>query len=599
MERKKKRDKSLANGGEVDCAAGQHGDVNLWQREPEQQGSAKKLAVAGDSPTQPFLPSVNWSYTQQQSVQQASQQSAHASVSQSHSQAQQQPTSQQGLQGAPQQPVLPGQQPLSGWQNPEFSGQSTGAGHYPFHPGSSDSNWQPSNYPGGGQSVSGTAAPYNYPGGFGFPPPPYPGLWDPVLWWAHNAQQQPVYPYPLPGYGSGYAYPIPPTPPVGTNHRGLIKAPPGLSQKHQRLWEAQSMENAQLWAANMQLWASVARVEAEIACQRGKIHKLEGDMQLMKAHQEALMEASAMAAPPQPARRGRRKKAAPAPSAIAGVPAAQPTRMRAQGRKTATSRVNLSKIDLAKVTKETESEEKEKETTLNHIPGLVDRSIHDQDQKIISLTVGPSSSETGAERNLYRHNVECQPSGSENHRLTGEKDNSDYRHTNQNSPFRHSLPQGIAKDSNCEQNMEMKEAPIVTFLNGAVNVDKQGAVLGDSGFKVESTGISRREDWSGADATATARNAILRARFQAHYSPNGMERSPAVNAGKSISRWHYTGEDGSDEQDEVVASGQDDDEADDDDETTLDEVNGEKVGNYMVLDSATAMSKEMSALSRW
>lgn len=585
MERKKKREKSFANGAEIDSAAGQTGDVHQRHREAEQQGNAKRLAAScvpsSESPTQPFLASLNWAFTPQHPVQQTPQQPTQASIPQPHVLPQQQQASQQGLQGGTQQSLPPGQQ----LQNPEHSGQNAGAGHFPFHPGAADSNWQASSY-GGAQGMGGTVPSFNHPSGFGFPPPPYPGLWDPASWWAHNTHQQAVFPYPFPGYGGGYAYPFPPA-----TQRGFIKTPPGLSQKHRRLWEAQSMENVQLWAI-------VGRAEAEISCQRAKILKLEGDLQTIKAHQDALMEASVVANAPQSARRGRRKKASPAPVATMGLTFSQPKRSRAQGRKAASSRPNANKTEIANDTKEMESEEKDKSTLTYHIPGLVNRTTQDHDQKSSSLTVGLNRNEMGVERNSHKRTVECQGADNDNPRLTGEKDDLDYGQLTQNSPFRTNLPVGAGKDKSCEQNMEMKEAPIISFLKSAGNVDKQALISGDSAFKSECTGMMRSNDWSGADGSGTPRNIMLGARLQAHYDTVGMERSNEIESGKSMPGWQYPREDGSDEQDEVGASGQDDDEADDDDETTLDDIHSGKVGNYMVLDS-TAMSKEMTTLNRW
>lgn len=569
MERKKKRDKSLANGGVIDSAVAQPGDIHSLQRDSEEQGCAKRLAAGAansDGHTQPFLSSFNSSYQQQQSVQQTLETLQHsvlASMPQLHAQTQHQPASQQGIQGDGLQQLPPGQHAASGWQKPECSALNAGAAHFSLHPGFSDSNWQPSNYS-GAQGTGSTVAAYNYPGGFVFPPPPFPGLWDPMSWWGHNTLQQLVFPYPFPGYGSGYVYPVSPAPSVGAIQRGFIKTPPGLSQKHRQLWEAQSIENAQLWA-------TVARAEIEISCHRAKILKLEGDLLAIKAHQEMQMDASAVAIAPQPAKRGRQKKVVPASIPTAGLSASEPTPLRPQGRKLATSRLNSSKIDDVSI--DIKKIEKHKSTLTNHMPAAMNCSTKDKDQKSSSQTVGMDRIEMGAERNAHKHTVECQGGGNENGRLVEDKNDLDHTHVNQSS-LRTTDHLGLGKDENCEQIMEMEEASMVTFLKSASKVAKQSATSG------------------------IATNVIIRAQSQAYCGSNGVERSNAVGLGKAIHGWQYAGEDGSDEQDEVVASGQDDEEGDDD-ETTLDDISVGKVGNYMVLDSTTAMSKEMTALSRW
>eukprot|EP00250_Pteridium_aquilinum_P033676 c6062_g1_i1 orf=285-2006(+) len=564
MERKKKREKpAVANGSTAEGAFGQSGDAHGWQREVEQQGNAKRLAssTTSDGPMQNCVPpSFNWSFAQHPSA--AQQQSAHALMPQPHVQAvpqQQGAALQVPLQGGPQ--TLP---PVSqlGWQNPDAFAQSAGPIHPPFQPGTGESSWPHGTAP-GAQSLGGRPPP------FPFPPPPYSGPWDPVSWWGHNPYQPP-FPYLYPGYGGGYPCPMPPTPPIGPNQRGLIKPPPGLSQKHIRIWEAQSMENMQLWTTTTQLWAAVARSDAEIALQRTKILKLEADLQIIKAHRDGnVPQLEVPAALQTGSRRGRRKKATPAPVATAVSLPADSNALRAPGRK---ARAMGSKADPATNVKEMELEDTEKSTLGNHVPELVYRpSTDDRHQKNSSLTVGSLRNESPSQKHPLRQTLEFQSSTN-----NMAKDDLAFSHLNHlSSPFKPSSLIAGRKDNSFEQSL--KESVAVSFLKNANNLDHQGVITGDMPFGAAINSGGLCPDTNG---NMMAKDAAVRSQMQAHAHFN------VHNIEKSISLrkpWQYTGEDGSDEQDEGGVSVQDDDDGDDEDdednENTLDDMHSEKVSN--------------------
>lgn len=571
MDRKKKRGKhSGSTAAEAESTSDQPGDVHLWQREAE---SAKKLAVGGgpnsDSPTQPSLPLMPWSYTQHLLAQHIFKQPVHTAMPQPPIQLQQQATAQHGQQSVTQQPLPPGQPS----RIPEVSGQSTVRGHYPFHSVSADSNHDSVH------NLGSTTAPHNFPGGYAFPPPPHPGHWDLSTWWMYHMQQQAFYPYSFPGCIGIYPYPIP-APSVGTNQRGFIKAPPGLSQKHCQLWEMQSTENMQLWATTMQLWATVARTEAEVSCQRDKILKLEGDLQTMRAHRDALLEASKGRAVPQQAGRGRAKRTAAAPVAIVGLPASQPS---PQVRK---ARGSLSKVDIPKDIKD-HTEAKPINTHVDNIPEVINRFTRDQNEKSSS---GLNRIESGTDANSHKDMVGSQQEI--NDKICAEMANVNSRHDSQNS-LRPNLLAETVKES------YGKEACIPRFLKTEANKAKQGAISGDCNIKSELTGMSRRDGWSEANGIDGARKALLGGLLHAQYGSDTLGRSNATSSGKVVPDWHYVLEDGSDAEEEAVMSGQDDEAAEEIDETPLDGINGGKMSNYIVLNPATEISKELMTLGRW
>ncbi|KAI3962529.1 hypothetical protein MKW92_035966 [Papaver armeniacum] len=95
----------------------------------------------------------------------------------------------------------------------------------------------------------------------GFPPPMgFSGTWDPASWWGQAQQWHPPYTFPEPYGYFQLAPPVIPETPVafgGSNQRGIIQPSAKLSKKHQLMWDSQSSENVQMWAA-------ITKVQTEV-----------------------------------------------------------------------------------------------------------------------------------------------------------------------------------------------------------------------------------------------------------------------------------------------------------------------------------------------
>ncbi|XP_021274776.1 uncharacterized protein LOC110409667 [Herrania umbratica] len=141
-----------------------------------------------------------------------------------------------------------------------------------------DASWQPSAITGGTISRSQQQVP-NLCYHFG-PYPGFPGPWDPSSWCAHGQQSQPSFNYTSPG-GFGYFSSAPPAMPNcsatfgESSQRGIIRPTTKLSQKHQQLWEAQSVENVQLWSV-------IGQLQSEIADYKSRLIKLEAEISSLK-----------------------------------------------------------------------------------------------------------------------------------------------------------------------------------------------------------------------------------------------------------------------------------------------------------------------------
>ncbi|KAL4333250.1 hypothetical protein GQ457_07G005340 [Hibiscus cannabinus] len=140
-------------------------------------------------------------------------------------------------------------------------------------------NWQTSPTNGGTSQGSQHQVPNIY---YHFSP--YPGFpagpWDPSSWWTHGQQTQPSFNYTFPGsYACFSSEPPPMTNCSATfgesSQRGIIRPMAKLSQKHQQLWQAQSMENVQLWRIMGQL-------QSEIDDCKNRLIKLEAEVLSLK-----------------------------------------------------------------------------------------------------------------------------------------------------------------------------------------------------------------------------------------------------------------------------------------------------------------------------
>lgn len=328
------------------------------------------------------------------------------------------------------------------------------------------------------------------------------------------------------------------------------------------------MENMQLWTTTTQLWAAVARSDAEIALQRTKILKLEAELQTMKVHRDGNMAHSDVTAAHQSgSKRGRRKKALPAPSAATVSLPVSDSIASASGKR---AKAMPNKMDTPT---RMELEEKDK-STLN-MPELVFRpSTDDRDQKSCTLTVNSIRNETISQKHPLRQTLEFQ--SPTNHSLTGGKDDLAFGHLNHlNSPFKPNNLIGGRKDSHYEQ--ALKESVAVSFLKTAGSLDHHGVMAGEMPYGANINGGSLCPETNG---NLIAKDAIARSQLQAHFNAHNMEKSVPHDLQKP---WHYAAEDGSDEQDEGGASVQDDDDGDDvdddDDEHALNDMHSEKVSN--------------------
>lgn len=177
--------------------------------------------------------------------------------------------------------------------------------------------------------------------------PGFPGSRDASIWWG---QAQPLlfpglsnYPRASCGFASSQSWPMPIPSCVTSSSgqpllRGVIKPPEKLSQKHQRLWEAQSAEN-------VQLWSMIGELQGELADYKGRLSKLEAEISSLRsaATDEPAVEVGngSITVRGQPTKRGRSKRA------IAPVGSQPPLQARTRGRKRAIART---KVEEAKPT---------------------------------------------------------------------------------------------------------------------------------------------------------------------------------------------------------------------------------------------------------
>lgn len=620
MERKKKRDKSSLNNTETEGGDNQ-------QKEGEIQGGvtlAKRFYKVG-SPVQENVtgahhqspPILQWPYTPQPSAEQSLQfpipstqvqqpqpqplarhQSQHMHPLQHQHQHQQQVH--HGHQGALQQgqPQLQ-QQSVPYWPHPEFPAAVPPPGpFYPFPPGSNDSNWQATAYS-GAHVANEHATPYGYQGGYPYPVG-YPGPWDPAAWWAHSHQQTP-YPYPYPPYGGGYGYMAPPAPPTagstpgGAFQRGIIRPPAGLSQKHQRLWEAQSMENVQLWCA-------LARVESEIAAYRARFMKLESDVFALKAHHDAAVDSSAIAnTATQNARKGRNKRAIGVTTTLPSSDNFQP---RSRGRKVTTCRIVTEDKEKNDSEKDKESKPKEKDKVSTpvitmHPPNL---PVAEEEQDKVQ-PVFANGSEFELDKNKSRLNSDFSTAAvCHNHVFTNDADNIQYSTINQISAFGAPLPATERKENGNEHTTERKgplsglPQNLNNFLENKISESGEESSASYRGMNNRVNGWS-----SAAPAGDGVRNMVLESRMHPFYDHGHVMRSDTMRGGKMLSAWGYVCEDASEEQDDVVPSGkeEEDEEIEEEGDSTLDEGRRPKGEGILRLNSASGIPKGLTQMNRW
>ncbi|RZC44323.1 hypothetical protein C5167_037277 [Papaver somniferum] len=144
----------------------------------------------------------------------------------------------------------------------------------------------------------------------GFPPPMgFSGTWDPASWWGQPQQSHPPYTFPGPYGYFQLAPPVFPETPVtfgGSNQRGIIQPSAKLSKKHQLMWDSQSSENVQMWAA-------ITKVQTEMTTYGSRLAKVEAEVSSIKSTLEEYSGAGAgTTTAGQSMKRGRPKKVASA-----------------------------------------------------------------------------------------------------------------------------------------------------------------------------------------------------------------------------------------------------------------------------------------------
>ncbi|KAI3903496.1 hypothetical protein MKW98_032150 [Papaver atlanticum] len=122
------------------------------------------------------------------------------------------------------------------------------------------------------------ASSLSYQAGFS-PPMGFSGTWDPASWWGQAQQSHPPYTFPGPYGYFQLAPPVFPETPVtfgDSNQRGIIQPSAKLSNKHQLMWDAQSSENVQMWAA-------ITEVQTEMTTYGSRLAKLEAEVSSIKS----------------------------------------------------------------------------------------------------------------------------------------------------------------------------------------------------------------------------------------------------------------------------------------------------------------------------
>ncbi|KAK1383156.1 hypothetical protein POM88_020891 [Heracleum sosnowskyi] len=113
---------------------------------------------------------------------------------------------------------------------------------------------------------------YSYP--ICCPYPGFPGTYGPLSWWGQpQLHQQPMAPFSDTNAGSdghfvSSSFPSCFAAGALSNQRGFVQQPANLSEKHQRHWDAQSEENAQLWSV-------IGTLKSELAEYKTRLTKLE------------------------------------------------------------------------------------------------------------------------------------------------------------------------------------------------------------------------------------------------------------------------------------------------------------------------------------
>ncbi|XP_010245603.1 PREDICTED: uncharacterized protein LOC104589109 [Nelumbo nucifera] len=272
---------------------------------------------------QQYQPIFQWPYTPQPTLQQSPMiprplptqqiptlllnrwQSPLLSTPQQPQQQQQSVINNQFQQG--QLPYQASQTSVTMWLPPRPGFHALGGAYQPAVPmGTTDSSWQTSFVAGGNSSRNEPHVPgFCFQGAYSHPIR-CSGPWDPSSWWSQGQQTQPAYAFP----GAYGYFPVTLQPAldysascVRTPQKGIIRPQTKLSQKHQQMWEAQSMENVQLWTA-------ISQLQSEMAAYGNRLMKLEAEVLSLKPTMEEIPvdPANNALAGQQTSKRGRPKK---------------------------------------------------------------------------------------------------------------------------------------------------------------------------------------------------------------------------------------------------------------------------------------------------
>ncbi|KAJ1414584.1 hypothetical protein SESBI_18834 [Sesbania bispinosa] len=181
----------------------------------------------------------------------------------------------------PQQGQVFAQSTLPFWQPqpPSTGGPLLGANVPAIFQSFCDTGWHANPVVPGGTSLTTQSLVPNMCYHVGYTFPSFPGPGDSSSFLAQMHQLQHPYVHNFPGaLGFSSATPWMPGCLASGEHafqRGIIRPPAKLSQKHQQLWEAQSMENVQLWSL-------VNKLQAEVSDYKGRLMKLEEEVSSLK-----------------------------------------------------------------------------------------------------------------------------------------------------------------------------------------------------------------------------------------------------------------------------------------------------------------------------
>ncbi|GMJ03883.1 hypothetical protein HRI_004057500 [Hibiscus trionum] len=291
MEKRKKHKKFTATASNQESESNDH--LSKGEQNQPDETLAAKVTKNGSSLqdhsslNDRYSNILQWPYTTQQAAEQSSLDITSPTPSILASRSQQvaplQPNSHYHpvQQGQPAVHLAPSTSPFWPPQRPsfQFPAVTVPATFQPFTSMAAvGTDWQPSPMIGGTPPRSQHQVP-NICYHFG-PYPGFPGPWEPSSWWTHSQQTQPSFNYTFPGsYSCFSSEPPPPNNCSATfgesSQRGIIQTMGKLSQKHQQLWEAQSMEN-------VQLWKTIGHLQSEIADYKGRLVKLEAEVSSLK-----------------------------------------------------------------------------------------------------------------------------------------------------------------------------------------------------------------------------------------------------------------------------------------------------------------------------